>query len=70
VPSAWVFVSGMLAEARVSPSFLKTPLIFRDRVPSFSRLVASSFETRVSAFQGPRAFVLIEVRVPPVLIEA
>ena len=25
VPSAWVFVSGMLAEARVSPSFLKTP---------------------------------------------
>jgi len=25
VPSAWVFVSGMLAEVRVSPSFLKTP---------------------------------------------
>ena len=34
VPSAWVFVSGMLAEAKVSPSFLKNPLILRDHVPS------------------------------------
>jgi len=39
VPSAWVFVSGMLAEAKVSPSFLKTPLILRDRVPSFVRML-------------------------------
>ena len=63
MPSAWVFVSGMLAEARVSPSFLKNPLILRDRVPSsFLRPLASCFETRVSP--------LFEVRVPPVLIEA
>ena len=36
----------------------QNPLIFRDRVPSFVRLVASSFETRVSPF--------FEVLVPPV----
>ena len=35
MPSAWVFVSCMIAEARVSPSFLKTPLILRDSVSSF-----------------------------------
>ena len=54
VPSAWVFVSGMLAEAKVSPSFLKTPLISRDRVPSYWGCCLLFWDPRVSAFRGPR----------------
>ena len=64
VPSAWVFVSGMLAEAKVSPSFLKTPLILRDHVPS------SSFWGWMPPVSETRVSPLFEVRVPPVLIEA
>ena len=63
VPSAWVFVSGMIAEAKAKSFVPQNPLILRDRVPSsFLRPLASCFETRVSP--------LFEVRVPPVLIEA
>jgi len=61
VPSAWVFVSRMLAEAKVSPSFSK-PLNLQGPCSLVLRPVASCFETRVSP--------LFEVRVPPVLIEA
>ena len=65
VPSAWVFVSGMLAEAQAKSFVPQHPLIFRDRVPSSLFLrpkLPPVSETRVS----PR----IEVRVPPVLTEA
>ena len=65
MPSAWVFVSGMLAEAKAKSFVPQNPLIFRDHVPSssfFLRPIASFSETRVSP--------LFEVRVPPVLIEA
>jgi len=63
VPSAWVFVSGMLAEAKVSPSFLKNPLILRDRVPS------SFLRPELPPVSETRVSPLFEVRVPPVLIE-
>ena len=36
VPSAWVFVSGMLAEAKAKYFVPQNPLILRDRVPSSS----------------------------------
>ena len=36
VPSAWVFVSGMIAEASAKSFVPQNPLIFRDHVPSSS----------------------------------